>query len=231
MTPGYEPNMVLSTKEYDVVGKRPIRHDGADKVTGNARYGADYQATGTLYGAILRSPHAHARIRSIDTSKAEALSGVRAVVTERDFPDRRGRWHRRMEADERVKLGEATFDMKNLRDGVMAFDKARFKGHPIAGVAAVSPHVAAQAAKLIEVDYEVLPAVMTVHEAMKEGAPLVHEDPDDGGVRREARRAQQRRRALSAQAGRRRSRLRPGRRHRRARARHGHRPPGLHRAP
>ena len=168
MTQSYEPNVVLSTKEYDVIGKRPIRHDGADKVTGNAMYGADYHAAGTLYGAILRSPHAHARIKSIDTSKAEALSGVRAVVTSRDFPEMKG--------DERVHLGEAIFDMKNLRDGVMAFDKARFKGHPIAGVAAISLHIAEQAAKLIEVDYEVLPAVMTVHEAMKEGASLVHEE-------------------------------------------------------
>ena len=168
MTLTYEPNMVLSTKEYDVVGKRPIRHDGADKVTGNAKYGADYYATGTLYGAVLRSPHAHARIKSIDTSKAEALPGVRAVVTSQDFPQ--------LDSDERLHLGEAIFDLKNLRDGVMALDSAKFKGHPIAGVAALSPHVADQAVKLIEVDYEVLPAVMTTHEAMKEGAPLVHEN-------------------------------------------------------
>ena len=73
MTTTYEPNVVLSTKEYDVVGTRPIRHDGADKVTGKARYGADYSARTQLYGKILRSPHAHAKIKSIDTSKAEAL--------------------------------------------------------------------------------------------------------------------------------------------------------------
>ena len=83
----YNPNMVLSTVEYDVVGTRPIRHDGLDKVTGRARYAADAQVTGALYGKILRSPHAHARIRSINTSKAEALAGVKAIVTSADLPD------------------------------------------------------------------------------------------------------------------------------------------------
>ena len=84
--PTYEPNVVLSTKEYSVVGTRPIRHDGADKVTGRALYGADFQPTGLLHGKILRSPHAHARIISIDTSRAEALPGVRAVLTAADLP-------------------------------------------------------------------------------------------------------------------------------------------------
>ncbi len=82
----YEPNVVLSTAEYRVVGKRPVRHDGADKVTGRARYGADMVLPGMLYGAILRSPHAHARIVSIDTSRAEEAA-VKAVVTAADFPD------------------------------------------------------------------------------------------------------------------------------------------------
>ena len=83
----YEPNVVLSNTTYDVIGTRPIRHDGADKVTGRALYGADYQSAGLLHGKILRSPHAHARIMSIDTSKAEALPGVYAVVTHQDLPD------------------------------------------------------------------------------------------------------------------------------------------------
>ena len=74
-TNNYEPNMVLSRKEYKVVGTRPVRHDGADKVTGRAVYGADLQLAGVLHGAIVRSPHAHARVKSIDTSKAEALQG------------------------------------------------------------------------------------------------------------------------------------------------------------
>ena len=86
MTTTYEPNVVLSTSDYNVVGSRPIRHDGADKVTGRAQYGADYNATGLLYGKVLRSPHAHARIKSIDTSKAEAVPGVAAVVTGADMP-------------------------------------------------------------------------------------------------------------------------------------------------
>ena len=67
-TTKYEPNVVLSNVEYNVVGTRPIRHDGADKVTGRAKYGVDFTATGLLHGKVLRSPHAHARIRSIDTS-------------------------------------------------------------------------------------------------------------------------------------------------------------------
>ena len=79
----YKPNMVLSNKEYNVVGTRPIRPDGADKVTGKARYAADTNLPGMLFGRVLRSPHAHARIRSIDTSKAEALPGVFAVATSR----------------------------------------------------------------------------------------------------------------------------------------------------
>ena len=80
-------NIVLSTKEYKVVGKRPIRHDGYDKVTGKAQYGADISLPGMIHGKILRSPHAHARILSIDTSKAEAHPDVEAVATSADFPD------------------------------------------------------------------------------------------------------------------------------------------------
>ena len=84
-TVDYERNMVLATKTYDVVGTRPIRHDGADKVTGRALYGADFDTAGMLHGHVLRSPHAHARIKSIDTSAAEAMPGVLAVVTNADF--------------------------------------------------------------------------------------------------------------------------------------------------
>ena len=83
-TQDYEPNIVLSTKEYDVIGTRPIRPDGADKVTGRALYGADFQANGLLHGKVLRSPHAHARIKSIDTSKAEKMLGFRAKT---DLPE------------------------------------------------------------------------------------------------------------------------------------------------
>jgi len=168
----YESNVVLSTKEFDVVGTRPIRHDGADKVTGRARYGADHYMTGLLYGKILRSPHPHARIKSIDTSKAEAMPGVGAVVTGKDLPetiDEPG-------TDRKITLGELSTDLKYLREGLLARDKVFFKGHPVAAVAAVSAHVAEEATKLIEVDYEVLPEVTNVLEAMKEDAPILHDD-------------------------------------------------------
>ena len=163
----YEHNVVLSTKEYDVVGTRPIRPDGADKVTGRALYGADFDAAGLLHGKVLRSPHAHARIKSIDTSKAEALEGVRAVVTAADFPG---------VADKIVDVGEGSGSLKYLRDNVLASDKALYKGHAVAGVAATSPHIAEEALALIDVQYEVLPSVLTAPDGMKDGAPLLHDD-------------------------------------------------------
>ena len=95
----YKPNIVLSSGEYNVIGSRPIRHDGADKVTGRAQYGVDVSLPGMLHGRILRSPHAHARIKSIDTSKAEAAPGVYAVVTSADWDQRQsGRPGRRSDA-------------------------------------------------------------------------------------------------------------------------------------
>ena len=167
-TVDYERNMVLATKTYDVVGTRPIRHDGTDKVTGRALYGADYDTAGLLHGYIVRSPHAHANIRNVDTSKAEALEGVLAVVTHADFTG---------DAEGMVDMGEgAPTSLKWLRDNVLASDKALYRGHAIAGVAAVNPHIAEEAAGLIEVDYEVLPPVVTVEEAMADGAPLLHDD-------------------------------------------------------
>ena len=158
MTTTYEPNIVLQTGEYNVLGSRPVRHDGADKVTGRAKYGADFQANGTLHGKILRSPHAHANIRSIDTSRAEALPGVKAVVTASDLPasDDRG--------------------IKYKRDNILADKKAWYVGHAIASVAAVSPHIAEEALALIDVDYEVLPSVLTAPEAMQDDAPILHDD-------------------------------------------------------
>ena len=167
-TVDYERNMVLATKTYDVVGTRPIRHDGADKVTGRALYGADYDTAGLLHGHVLRSPHAHANIRNVDTSKAEALEGVLAVVTNADFTG---------DAEGMVDMGEgAPTSLKWLRDNVLASDKALYKGHAIAGVAAVNPHIAEAAASLIEVDYEVLPPVITVEQAMADDAPILHAD-------------------------------------------------------
>ena len=160
--------MVLATGEYARVGTRPIRHDGADKVTGRALYGADVSAAGLLYGKILRSPHAHARIKSIDTSKAESHPGIRAVLTARDFPS--------LVSDGVLELGESTTSLNYLRDNVLASDKVLYKGHPVAAVAAANPHVAEEALGLIEVQYEVLPPVVTVLDALKDGAPLLHDD-------------------------------------------------------
>ena len=118
----YEPNMVLATTQYEVVGTRPLRHDGTDKVTGRALYGADFTAAGLVHGAVLRSPHAHAHIRSIDTSKAEAAPGVLAVVTAEDFPEVED------SADGIVDLGESAIKLGYLRDNVLASRKALYKG-------------------------------------------------------------------------------------------------------
>lgn len=153
--------------QYTVLGTRPIRHDGADKVTGRALYGADIHLAGLLHGFVLRSPHAHARILRIDTSKAEAFPGVKAVVTAADLPE---------SGDRIVDLGEGETPLSYIRGNVLASGKVLYQGHAVAAVAAVSPHVAEEAAELIEVDYEVLPCVLTAPDAMKEGAPLLHDD-------------------------------------------------------
>ena len=160
-------NTVLATEQFNVVGTRPIRHDGADKVTGRAQYGADIQLPGLLFGKILRSPHAHARIKSIDASRALALPGVKAVVTSADFSQPGGRL-----AD----IGEgAMSNPRFLSNNCLAADKVLYKGHAVAGVAAESSSIAEQALALIDVDYEVLPAVVDVLDAMKDDAPVLHE--------------------------------------------------------
>jgi CO/xanthine dehydrogenase Mo-binding subunit len=159
--------MAESTAAYKVIGTRPVRPDGADKVTGRAIYGADMRLTGMLHGKVLRSPHAHARIRSIDTSKARALPGVKAVVTARDMP----------KAEDRMaNLGEMSVNVKHLSNNALAYDKVLYRGHAVAAVAATNVHVAEEALKLIEVDYEVLPAAIDVLDAMKDDAPILHED-------------------------------------------------------
>ncbi|MEC9307885.1 MAG: xanthine dehydrogenase family protein molybdopterin-binding subunit [Chloroflexota bacterium] len=163
----YKPNMVLSSKEYNVVGTRPIRPDGADKVTGKARYAADTNLPGMLFGRVLRSPHAHARIKNIDTTKAQALPGVRAIVTAADIVEPAGRASDLSEG--------AMVNYKFLSNNVLATDKALYKGHAIAAVAASNIHAAEQALKLIEIDYEVIEPVMDAKEAMKPDAPLLHD--------------------------------------------------------
>ena len=167
-------NIVLSTQEYNVVGKRPIRHDGPDKVTGRARYSADIDLPGLLHGKILRSPHPHAKIKSIDASRALALPGVKAVATSADFSP---------QTHTPTDIGEAIpFDMKVMADNCLADDKALYKGHAVAAVAATSPHIAEEALSLINVDYEVLPTVVSVQDAMKDDAPVLHDYlSKDGG--------------------------------------------------
>lgn len=155
-----------SAKPYKVLGTRPVRHDGVDKVTGRAVYGNDVYLPGMLHGKILRSPHAHARIVSIDVSAAEKLPGVMAVVTGADFPDLR---------DKIAELGEGAVNLADLSANCLASGKALYKGHAVAAVAARSPHVAEQAARLIRVEYEPLPSVTWVLDAMREGAPILHD--------------------------------------------------------
>ena len=163
----YKPNIVLSNEEFNVVGSRPVRPDGADKVTGRARYGADTNLPGLLYGKILRSPHAHAVIKSVDTSAAEALPGVHAVVTSADWPETSRKLSDLAEG--------ALQNLGFLSTNVLARGKALYKGHAIAGVAANNPHVAEAALALIRVDYEVLPPVLSAADALKPDAPILHE--------------------------------------------------------
>ncbi|MFQ5954029.1 MAG: xanthine dehydrogenase family protein molybdopterin-binding subunit [Kiloniellales bacterium] len=160
-------------KELKWVGKRPLRPDGVDKVTGRAKFGADLSVPGMLVGKVLRSPHPHARIRGIDTTKAEALPGVKAVVTRDDF---------REMPSEFVPAGEMLVNYRDICRNIMARDKALYDGHAVAAVAATSQSIAKQALKLIEVDYEPLPHVIDVLEAMRPDAPLLHEDMVTEGV-------------------------------------------------
>ncbi|WP_294607691.1 xanthine dehydrogenase family protein molybdopterin-binding subunit [uncultured Roseovarius sp.] len=151
------------SRTFKVVGTRPLRPDGIDKVTGRARFGADIVAPGMLTGRVLRSPHAHARIVKIDTAKARALPGVKAVVTRADF-------------------GTVPDAVADILDNCMAGDKALYDGHAVAAVAASSAAVARKALRLIEVEYEVLPHVSDVDAAMQPGAPVLHAGRQDETV-------------------------------------------------
>ena len=153
---------------FNVVGTSPLRPDGLDKVTGRARFADDIHLPNMLHGKILRSPHAHARILSIDTSGAEALPGVRAVVTGADFPAVK---------HELLNLGTAgILNIREMSENCMAKDKVLYDGHALAAVAADNPHDAERAVTLIKVEYEALPPVMNVRAAMAEDAPVIHED-------------------------------------------------------
>ncbi len=156
----------LPTRQFNVVGTRPLRPDGVDKVTGRARFGADQFAPGMLHGLVLRSPHAHARIKRIDVSMALKLDGVKAVVTADDMPDLTG----------------GNEDLQVVLNNVMARGKVFYDGHAVAAVAATSPVVARRALALIKVDYEVLAHVTDVEAAMKPDAPVLHDDLFTEGV-------------------------------------------------
>ncbi|MEP3333912.1 xanthine dehydrogenase family protein molybdopterin-binding subunit [Sedimentitalea sp.] len=152
------------TTGFTQVGTRPNRPDGIDKVTGRARFGADATAPGMLFASIVRSPHAHARIKNIDTSKATALAGVKGVVTRADFAT------------------GLTGENWNILENVMAGDTALYDGHAVAAVAATSALIARDAAKLIEVEYEVLPHVTDVDKAMADDAPVIRAGTADKSV-------------------------------------------------
>ena len=147
--------MAEAVREFTAIGTRPIRPDGVEKVTGKANFGADFSLPGMLYGKVLRSPHAHARIKSIDSSEAESMEGVFSVITSADFPN------------------ENPSDMSR---NILARDKVLYHGHALAAVAARSNSIAEEAIDSIKVEYEVLPPVLSADAALAEGAPLVDEN-------------------------------------------------------
>jgi CO/xanthine dehydrogenase Mo-binding subunit len=163
----------LTEREFKIVGTRPPRPDGVDKVTGRAKFGADLYMANMLVGKVLRSPHAHARIKSIDASQALALKGVKAVVTAADFADL---------PSEFIPAGEMMVNFRDMTRNIMAREKALYVGHAVAAVAATTEAIAAQALALIHVDYDVLPHVIDVEAAMATGAPLLHDDMYTIGV-------------------------------------------------
>ncbi|SJZ30508.1 xanthine dehydrogenase family protein molybdopterin-binding subunit [Selenihalanaerobacter shriftii] len=150
---------------YTTIGKNEVKVDAKAKATGEARYVGDMYARGMLIGKVLRSPYAHAKILNIDTSKAERLSGVKAVLTYKDTP--------------KVPFNFAAFPPSEaailIEDQYIFSDKARFVGDPIAGVAAVDEETAQEALELIEVEYEPLPTILSAEEAFKNKELLIHE--------------------------------------------------------
>jgi len=152
--------------DYKIIGSSPIRPDGVDKVTGRAQYGADLNLPNQIYGKVLRSPHAHARIKRIDASRALALPGVFAVLTGKDFP----------ESEHGEIGGEGGGDVSDLAKNIMARDKVLYHGHAVAAVAAQSNTIAQQALAAIEVEYEVLQPVLDLEAAMATDAPLLDEN-------------------------------------------------------
>lgn len=163
--------MLKRIMNYKVIGRSVSRLDGVAKVTGKAKYADDYFEREMLVGKVLRSPYAHAKIRSIDVSKAKDLEGVEAVITYQDLP--------------KIKFATAghpwTFDEahRDVEDRLIITDKVRFWGEPVVAVVAIDEIIAGKAIKLIDVEYEVLPFVMDQEEAIKESAPIIHEERKD----------------------------------------------------
>ena len=155
-------------KRYKYLGQRAPKVDSTEKVTGEAIFGADLRLPNMAYGKILRSPHAHARIESIDTAQAEKSPGVLAVITGEDFP--------MLPNGTLAHIGNRVVDMTSVSHVVMAREKVHFHGQPVAAVAASSLQDAENALRLISVRYQPLPAVLEPDEAMKEDAPLLHPD-------------------------------------------------------
>ena len=151
---------IKDPKKYAVIGTRPLRPDGADKVTGRALYGGDFEMSGLIYGKILRSPHAHARIKSINYDKAMALEGVLEVVTADDLPGN----------------PDGNISISYKRGNILAKDKVLYVGHAVAAVAAKDQHIAEEALELIDVEYEVLSASLNVEQAMDKNAEIIHEN-------------------------------------------------------
>jgi len=160
--------VATSESKYRVIGTRPIRHDGLEKVTGRALYGADIRMGDLALGAVLRSPYAHANIKSIDVSAAEAMPGVLGVITGKDMPIAKSGTVDLLE--------EGNVGLKFASNRVMAGDKVVFKGHPVAAVAATDMNTALEAAAAINVVYEVLEPVLSVRQAIGDGAPILHDD-------------------------------------------------------
>src|SRR5262245_53111945 len=155
--------------EHKVIGTNVLKVDAPERVIGKAAYGADLNLPGMLWAKIVRSTYPQARIKRIDTSKALALPGVKAVITAQDFPA--------LEKGATAPLvGEVSISLNAVRELAMASDKARYHGQAVAAVAAIDPFIADDAARLVEVEYEELPVVGDLLDAMKPDAPLVHED-------------------------------------------------------
>lgn len=162
------------TVQSTLIGTRPVRPDGVDKVTGRARFGADFDLPDSLVGLVFRSPHAHARILSIDLSKALALPGVKAIITADDMPEI---------SEDMALVNNQPPDFRDLSANILARAKVLYEGHAIAAVAAVDEKTAQLALSLIDVDYAVLPHVIDLQQAMEPDAPLLHENLITSGIR------------------------------------------------